>query len=395
MYNKSAIFLLVWWGMDNIFFQKIAMEQGDYRVAIKDSIDIAGYKTVAGSAALMEVQPAEKNAKIVDLLIDKKCQIVGKTNLHELAFGITGINQFTGTAINPKYPELIPGGSSSGSAAAVAAGYVDFAIGTDTGGSIRMPAACCGVIGLKPTFGRVSREGVLPERTTLDCVGPFANTMGEIIDAMSMLDPTFEYEKTESLPQTPRLAWLDVNADAQIWQTVEQYLAQSQMEGLPKIKVNSFEQAYRAGMSIINYETWQAYQDLVATGHVGVDVAERLLKASKTTAQDVAEANVIRQEFNHEVDELLNQFDALILPTLPQFPPQVTDAGNTAAFLNMTALIRPFNLSGHPAISIPLEADNGLPVGLQIVSKHFQDEQLCAIANFLMCAGLSHKKESL
>lgn len=395
MYNKSAIFVLVWWGMDNIFFQKIAMEHGDYKVAIKDSIDIEGYKTVAGSPSLMDVEPAEKNAKIVDLLIDGHCQIIAKTNLHELAFGITGINQFTGTATNPKYPDLIPGGSSSGSAAAVAAQWVDFSIGTDTGGSIRMPAACCGVIGLKPTFGRVSREGILPEQTSLDCVGPFANNMAHIIHAMSIIDPSFEIQKTACLTQVPRLAWLDVDADAQIWQSVEQYLTDCQLNDLPKVPVASFNQAYRAGMSIINYETWQAYQGLVATGRVGADVAERLLKASKTTEQDVADANVVRQQFSTEIDALLEQFDALILPTLPQFPPQVVAAGNTSAFLNMTALIRPFNLSGHPAISLPLEADNGLPVGLQIISKHYQDEQLCAIAHFLMCARLSHNKESL
>ena len=97
--------------------------------------------------------------------------------MHELAFGITGINHAFGTPINPKYPELIPGGSSSGSAAAVAAKQADFTLGTDTGGSIRMPAACCGVYGLKPTFGRVSREGVYPPSSSLDCVGPFANSV--------------------------------------------------------------------------------------------------------------------------------------------------------------------------------------------------------------------------
>ena len=114
---------------------------------------------------------------MVKNILKADCEIIGKTNLHELAFGITGINHAFGTPINPKYPELIPGGSSSGSAAAVAAKQADFTLGTDTGGSIRMPAACCGVYGLKPTFGRVSRKGVYPPSSSLDCVGPFANSV--------------------------------------------------------------------------------------------------------------------------------------------------------------------------------------------------------------------------
>ena len=139
----------------------------------------------------MDKPSATKNAEVVERILAADCQITAKTNLHELAFGITGINPVFGTAINPQYPDLIPGGSSSGSAAAVAAGLADFTLGTDTGGSIRMPAACCGVYGFKPTFNRVSRQGIHPAMSSLDCVGPFAASVAMIETAMQIIDPSF------------------------------------------------------------------------------------------------------------------------------------------------------------------------------------------------------------
>lgn len=158
---------------------------------VKDTIDIAGFATRAGSQALENAAAAQEHAQVVEALLAGNCRILGKTSLHELAFGTTGINHWSGTADNPLYPGLIPGGSSSGSAAAVAAGLVDFALGTDTGGSVRVPAACCGVFGLKPTFGRISRAGVMPGVSSLDCVGPFAASMELLIAAMQVIDPGF------------------------------------------------------------------------------------------------------------------------------------------------------------------------------------------------------------
>lgn len=371
--------------MDNIVYEKMILGEGPIKVMIKDSIHIAGFKTVAGSRALINSEIKKENAEIVDLILKSDCQIIGKTNLHELAYGITGINKFTGTVINPKYPELIPGGSSSGSAAAVAANLVDFSIGTDTGGSIRMPAACCGVFGLKPTFGRVSRKGVLPEQTSLDCVGPFANDMDHLVQAMQIIDPSFKEDVVNAVAvKTPNLVMLDVSAEDEVWQVVKAFLKQAGFEHSPHVQIETFDEAYSAGMQIINYETWQAFGHLVASGDVAGDVAGRLLKASKTTSADVDAANLVREKFSQAIDQLLEQYDAIVLPTLPQIPPKVADAENTVAFLNMTALVRPFNLSGHPAITIPLQTADGNPVGLQIVTRHDADEQLCAIATYLV-----------
>ncbi len=367
----------------NIIAKDVAKGSGKLKVMVKDSIDIEGFQTLSGSLAYANHLPATKNAEVVEQILNADCQITAKTNLHELAFGITGINKTFGTPINPKYPELIPGGSSSGSAAAVAANLADFTLGTDTGGSIRMPAACCGVYGLKPTFGRVSRIGVVPEQSSLDCVGPFANSVEMIQTAMQIIDPTFQKDVEIHSPFS--FAILDVSADAVVWQCIHAFLKQANIQAT-SVSLVHFSDAYTAGMKIINFENWQAYGALTKTGKVGKDVNDRLLKAAETTLFDVEQAEIIRQKFTQEVDQILEQFDVIILPTLPQIPPKVVDAENTAAFLNLTALVRPFNLSGHPAFSIPLETENALPVGLQIVAKKGADEQLCAIADLIVKA---------
>lgn len=367
----------------NIVAKDVHLGSGKLTVMVKDSIDIQGFQTVAGSKALEGIPVAEQNAVVVERILAADCQITAKTNLHELAFGITGINRAFGTAFNPKYPALIPGGSSSGSAAAISAKLADFTLGTDTGGSIRMPAACCGTFGLKPTFGRVSRKGVHPENSSLDCVGPFANSVSMIETAMQIIDPSFHPLK--AVEQAPKFAVLNVPASNEVNECIAEYLAKAGLI-LTHVEIASFDDAFHAGMQIINFENWQAYGALTETGLLGSDVNTRLLKASETTCQQVAEAEYVRERFNQEVDALLNQYDALLLPTLPQIPPKVADAENTVAFLNLTGLVRPFNLSGHPAISVPLETKDGLPVGLQIVAKKNADEQLCAIAKFVVNA---------
>lgn len=367
----------------NIVAQEVSLGTGTLKVMVKDSIDIQGMKTIAGCKALQDHAAAISNADVIDLIVAADCTITAKTNLHELAFGITGINKNFGTPINSKYPELIPGGSSSGSAAAIAAGLADFSLGTDTGGSIRMPAACCGVFGLKPSYGRVSRVGVKPEQSSLDCVGPFAASVAMIETAMQIIDPS--YQKIDALQAAPKLAFLKVDADPMIWDCIQHYFNQANLQ-LDEVAVNSFEDAFAAGMQIINFENWQAYAELTKTGKVSPDVNNRLLKSAETTFTQVQQAEKIRVKFKQEIDALLENYDALVLPTLPQIPPKVSDAEHTVAFLNLTALVRPFNLSGHPAISIPLEMETGFPVGLQMIAKQDADALLCAIADYVVNA---------
>ena len=296
----------------NIVAQEAQIGTGSLKVMIKDSIDIQGLKTLSGSRAYEASAPAKENAKIVDLILNADCQIIAKTNLHELAFGITGINKAFGTPTNPKYPDLIPGGSSSGSAAAIAADLADFTIGTDTGGSIRMPAACCGVYGLKPSYGRISRHGVCPAQSSLDSVGPFANSVEMIKTAMQIIDPTFKSNVCQTV--VPKLARLALNADTVVWESIDHFLKQANLK-TETVELESFDDAFQAGMHIINYENWQAYGHLTETGTVGQDVNERLLKAASTTLEQVEAAEIIRRKFTAEIDQILEHYYEIILPT--------------------------------------------------------------------------------
>jgi amidase len=350
------------------------------RVVVKDTIDVAGTATRASSQALEDAPLAERHADVVSQLLAAGARLTGKVSLHELAFGTTGINRYTGTAANPRFPGRIPGGSSSGSAAAVAAGLADFSLGTDTGGSVRVPACCCGVFGLKPTFGRVSRKGVMPARTSLDCVGPFAASLPMLVRAMSMIDPSFV---PAQVPAKARIGVLRVTAEAAIHKVVHGALSAS---GLPlgNVELKHFGAAYDAGMVVINRETFEGCGHLLQTGKVGSDIAGRLAAAGQTTDTALAEAEEVRRRFTEEVDQALANFDVLALPTMPDFPLRLEDAADTRAVLGMTSLVRPFNLSGHPALSIPLGSEAGLPVGLQLVAAKGDDEKLLAVAERLL-----------
>lgn len=357
------------------FVEKLDIGGDGPRVAIKDTIDVAGYPSRAGSKALDQSVPARAHAVVVERLLQAGCRIVGKTTLHELAFGVTGINGWAGTPINPLWPDYIPGGSSSGSAAAVAVGEADIALGTDTGGSIRIPAACCGIIGLKPTFGRLDRTGIAPAFTTLDCVGPFARSMDDIIFAMTAMDPTF----VPMLSAKGRVGRLLVEAEAGIDAAIDRALAAC---GLPIESVDApdFKPAFDAGLVVINRETARAYAELLPSGMLGDDVAERLSVAARTSEEQVLEAEIVRTAFRAQIDALLDRFDVLALPTLPVFPPTLAEAMGDRSAVPLTRLVRPFNLTGHPALTLPIKAVAGLPAGLQLIARHGADPFLCAIA---------------
>lgn len=363
-----------------IFVERMSSAGSGLRVAVKDTIDIAGYVTRASSQALQNAPAALHHADVVQALIDHGCQLVGKTNLHELAFGTTGLNGWTGTAPNPLFPGRIPGGSSSGSAAAVAAGMADFALGTDTGGSVRIPAACCGVFGLKPTFGRISRKGVMPALSSLDCVGPFAANIEQLIAAMRVIDPSFG-----SLPATGgvRIGVVPVQASEEILATLDVALTASSFP-LQSLDLPGMSAAYDAGLVVINRETWNACGHLLESGLVGEDVAGRLRVASEVTDAELEQAEQIRLSFIAEVDRALKVCPILALPTMPDYPLLIADAADTRAAIGMTAFVRPFNLSGHPALSIPFVGTSGLPVGLQLIAAKGADELLCAVARELL-----------
>ncbi|WP_233856596.1 amidase [Paraburkholderia sp. HD33-4] len=352
-------------------------------IAIKDSIDIAGYATTASSRALADAPPAPEHAEVVQRLLDAGWRITGKTNMHELAFGMTGINDFSGTPLNPQDATRIPGGSSSGSASTVGQKLVDAALGTDTGGSVRGPAACCGVIGLKPTFGRVSRHGVAPRVTTLDCVGPFTRDMDTLIRVMTAIDPSFRADDAHRDVSQLRIGMVAVDADEDIAKAVAEAVAKTTLAAQP-IELASLKDAFTAGLAVINAETSRAFGHLVESGKLGADIEARLRAAATTSAADLDAAERVRQAFTDEVDRALDRVDVLVLPTMPSLPITLEAARAGTSVIGMSSLIRPFNLSGHPALTLPVPIEHStLKAGLQIIGRKNDDETVCALAAYI------------
>ncbi|MGF6854771.1 amidase [Paraburkholderia sp. CI3] len=352
-------------------------------IAIKDSIDVAGYATTAASRALADAPLASEHAEVVRRLLDAGWRVTGKTNMHELAFGMTGINDFSGTPVNPQDAARIPGGSSSGSASAVGQKFVDAALGTDTGGSVRGPAACCGVIGLKPTFGRVSRHGVAPRVTTLDCVGPFTRETDTLIRVMTAIDPSFRADDARRDVSQLRIGMVAVDADDDIAKAIADAVGKTEL-ATQAIELASLKNAFTAGLAVINAETSRAFGHLVASGKLGADIEARLRAAAATSAADLDAAERVRRTFTDEVDRALDRVDVLVLPTLPSLPITLEAARAGTSVIGMSSLIRPFNLSGHPALSLPVPIERStLKAGLQIIGRKNDDETVCAVAAHL------------
>ena len=355
-------------------------------IAVKDCIDIAGLPTCAGCGALADAPPAERDADTVAALRHAGWHIAGKTTMHELAYGMSGVNAWAGTPLNPQDPLLIPGGSSSGSAAAVGSGEVDAALGSDTGGSIRLPAACCGVIGMKPTFGRVSRRGAWPRESSLDCVGPFARMMPVLVHVMAAIARDFNGGAAVAPMHGARIGLVATASDDAVQDALAAALQASGWSAQPR-ELPGMQAAFDAAIAVINKETWNAFGDLASDSRLGQDVAQRLVAASATTHGAMAHAEAVRARFIVEVDQALDGVDALLLPTLPSLPPTLADVAAGRPVVALSALVRPFNLSGHPALSypVPVPANAGYPdsrvkAGLQLVGRRGDDERLCALA---------------
>jgi amidase len=346
----------------NGYVERFDLGEGELRFAVKDTLDIAGFRTRAGCRALDTVPVAQQHASVVETLLDKHCVLTGKTTLHELAFGVTGINPWSGTPVNPCFPALIPGGSSSGSAAVVAAGDVDFSLGTDTGGSVRMPAACCGILGFKPGYGVVSRKGVLPANSSLDCVGIFAREPAVLRQVLANLSIPVD-EPLAALPAVGFVQAAIPEIDALILTYLEQMGIRPQPSELPLLN-----DAHRAGLAIISHENWQAFNALLGSEAISADVASRIRAGKDVDAASLAAAENVRAQFSKQVDTLLEQTPLLALATLPELPPTLQEAKDPLSVVNLTRLVRPFNLSGHPALTLPVGELHGRPVALQLVA---------------------------
>jgi amidase len=349
------------------------------RVAVKDLIDMAGLPTTAGSRPVADVAvPAERDAACIAGLraaIDAgQARFVGKTNLHELAYGITGINEAFGTPVNPLDPLRMPGGSSSGSGTAVAAGEADIAYGTDTGGSIRIPAACCGITGLKTTWGRIPLDGVWPLASGLDTVGPMARDVAGVAAGMALLEPGFGVASTS--PQTVGVIALD--ADPLITAAIDDALRTAEFDLVP-VTVPDLDQVVVASLVVLNAQAWQANKDLVAVAanQIGADVRDRLKYGRTITPAQLTEAEAVLTGWRETLDGLWQRVDALAGPTLLGFPPLLDEVH---LLWKLRALTSPVNAAGVPALALPVPVPGReagpVPASVQLIGPRNSEERL-------------------
>lgn len=361
----------------NGFIERFTLGEGDLSFAVKDTLDVAGFRTQAGCPALADTPVAAQHASVVATLLANDCVLSGKTTLHELAFGVTGINPWSGTPVNPRFPSLIPGGSSSGSAAVVAAGEVDFALGTDTGGSVRMPAACCGIFGLKPGYGVLSRQGVMPAASSLDSVGLFTRDAHTLRQALNRLHIAVE-SPLDALPAITFIPAALPEIDAALLRFLAEVGVKPAQGELPTLT-----DAHLAGVAIISHENWQAFSPLLMEESVSQDVATRIRAGGSVTAEALSQAEQMRRRFSDDVDALLADTPLLALATLPELPPTLEEAKDPLSVVNLTRLVRPFNLSGHPALTLPAGTLDGRPIALQLVARKGAEGLLVQAAEWL------------
>ena len=347
------------------------------RVAVKDLIDMAGLPTTAGSRAIAEqARPAAADAPCVAGLRRAQdageARFAGKTNLHELAYGITGVNAWSGTPVNPLDPRRVPGGSSSGSATAVAAGEADIAYGTDTGGSIRIPAACCGITGPKTTWGRIPLDGVRPLAPSLDTVGPMARDVNGLAAGMALLEPGFTVAGTAPLT----IGMLAIDADPAITEAIGNGLRTAGFDVQP-VTVPELDAVIAASLTILEAEAWATNAALVATSadKIGADVRDRLRRGSAITSAQLTAANQEVTRWKATLGDLWRRVELLAAPGLLGFPPLLEDAASMPRIRGLTA---PVNTAGLPALALPVPARGPMPASVQLIGPPGSEDRLLA-----------------
>jgi len=366
-------------------------------IAVKDLFNTEGILTTIGSKFFADNIPDE-DAFVVERLKQAGAIINGKTNTHEIALGLTGNNPHYGTARNPWNTERIPGGSSSGSAIAVATGMALGALGTDTGGSIRVPASLCGIVGFKPTRGRVSTRGVFPLSWNLDHVGPLtkcvkdAAIMLQVISVYDAIDPS----SIKMLPGdysshlTDDLAGKKVAfgsgdymeaSDPEVLRAVRETAKVFEAMGckIQKVNVDWMQEAALANKTMTQSDGAAVHRDRLREHPemFGDDIRRRLEDGAKTTSTEYILARRTQAEVQKRCELFFNSTDYLIVPTTAIPAPTIAGHDAVEQAGRLTRFTAPFNLAGLPAISIPCGfTKDGLPIGMQIISRAWGDAKV-------------------
>lgn len=366
-------------------------------LALKDLFETEAIPTTAGAEFLRNYIPKE-DSTIVEKLKEAGGIILGKTNMHEIALGVTNINSHFGDCLNPWDIQRIPGGSSGGSAVAVASGMCVAALGSDTGGSIRIPASLCGIVGLKPTYGRVSLLGVIPLSWNLDHVGPLTNNVRDaaiilnVIAGYDELDPASIERPLDEFSQ--HLA--DGVKDWKIAFAVGEYIEDSHSDVLlainstirvfenmgakvEKIEVPWLRKAALANGIMTTADGAAYHHDRLSSSpqDFGEDVLRRLKMGLAYTSSEYAQARRVQMEIKHKFKLLFNDYDLLILPSTPITAPLIEGSDAVEQARRLTRFTAPFNLAGLPAMSLPCGFSmEGLPIGLQIAGPEWSEAKV-------------------
>jgi aspartyl-tRNA(Asn)/glutamyl-tRNA(Gln) amidotransferase subunit A len=393
-------------------------------VALKDNIAVADLEMTCGSAAYSIVPSFD--ATVVDRLLAEGAAVVGKANMEPFAMGPTGEFSDFGHVANPLDSERVAGGSSSGSGAAVAAGTVDIALGTDTGGSVRIPAACCGLVGVKPSHTLVPRDGFVDFAPSLDTIGPLARdvetaaVVTETIAGPNRCDPTTASARdpgtgslTEDLDDTDGLrvglpSTPFSRADDDVAEAVREVALRLAEVGVDVVDVPlDFGEMESAYLNVGSAEfVWLLEQDGVVRGHgsgyseelraafraarergLGDHVARRVLPPAfldaRSAGRTYARARRAGIAFEERLDAAFDTCDALVMPTLRVLPPKVGETTTRADFIPLIGNTAPFNITGTPAVTVPVAELSGVPVSAEAVAPQFEDGVALRVARAL------------
>ena len=356
----------------------------------KDLFDVAGHPTGAGNHDWARAHPIpERNAWAVQTLLDAGATLVGKTITDEISLGILGENAFDGTPLNPKAPDRVPGGSSSGSASAVAQGFCDTALGTDTGGSVRVPASYCGLFGIRPTHGRLPLDGMLPQAPTSDTTGWFARDAATFARVSSIMlgDEIPTAPARRLIIATDAFAFADTavrDALMPVVDRVSRIVGEVRDDLLAPQGLSVWARAQR---TLQPAEAWQTFKDWIdrENPRLAFMVARGLLQGAMISEADRNWARLMRAEASARLSHLVRPGTVLCMPTTPgpaplkELPVHEQDVHRD----RITCLAALGGLAGHPQVNLPGAEINGAPVGLSIVGARGEDTTLIATAQAL------------
>jgi len=371
---------------------------------VKANINVKGLKCSCASKTLEDYESIY-NATVIDKLLKEDAIIIGIANMDEFASGASGESSAFGVCKNPAALERIPGGSSSGSAASVAADFCDFSLGSDTGGSIRNPASHCGVVGFKPSYGAVSRYGLVDLSMSLDQIGPLGNKVEDCRLVFDIIKGKDEHDSisrnfdNKSLKlknfENLKIGILNLNADKEIWDKV-----------MEKVESVSEKKGWKVDEFMLNYVDLgiQTYYPIVYTeffsgtrkfdgrkygkkieDSCGEEVLRRILGGQEISKEEFAgkyyrKALGAKKVIEREFEKAFKKYDIIIMPTVPRLPHKIGEKVSVEDMYNYDALTSLANIAEIPAISVPCGKINNIPIGLQLMSKRGNDNQLLDLA---------------